>query len=187
VEAYLVGLNTELSRELLWRAYPPTGTATFFRRFWDNGVAPAGPPDIDPIDGWGDRELADGADPDDPDRFVLLVRSDLLRRYPNAIIYAVRPSTTDPNGVATERYPLFTGALDPDVRYFGFDIPLADLPQWSLVIQEQPTAPRFGIDAGQAGPGHVAPPGADAAVTARALRRQPVRLTIPTSVLLGGG
>ena len=43
VEAFLVGLNHELGRELLWREYPTPMTATFFDRFWDAAVAPGRP------------------------------------------------------------------------------------------------------------------------------------------------
>ena len=34
VEAFLVGLNHEFARELLWREYPTDGRATCFRSFW---------------------------------------------------------------------------------------------------------------------------------------------------------
>ena len=35
VEALLVGLNDEMNRELLWRAFPTDQRGTPFRRFWD--------------------------------------------------------------------------------------------------------------------------------------------------------
>ena len=54
VEAYLVGLNTEMGRELVWRGFPADLAATYFDRFWDASGAPGRPPDIDPIAAWGD-------------------------------------------------------------------------------------------------------------------------------------
>ena len=35
VESFLVGLNAEMSRELLWRNYPTDQRGTYFRQFWD--------------------------------------------------------------------------------------------------------------------------------------------------------
>ena len=35
VEAYMVGLNHEMSRELLWRGFPTDQRGTYFDRFWD--------------------------------------------------------------------------------------------------------------------------------------------------------
>ena len=55
VESYLVGLNTEMGRELLWREYPADLRATYFDRFWDASSSPGRPPDIDDLATWGDR------------------------------------------------------------------------------------------------------------------------------------
>ena len=38
VESFLVGLNAEMSSELLWRNYPTDQRGTFFRQFWDTCV-----------------------------------------------------------------------------------------------------------------------------------------------------
>ena len=35
IEAYLVGLNHEFARELLWREYPTDQRGSYFRQFWD--------------------------------------------------------------------------------------------------------------------------------------------------------
>ena len=44
IEAYMVGLNHEFARELLWREYPTDQRGSVFRQFWDvkGLVAPAG-------------------------------------------------------------------------------------------------------------------------------------------------
>lgn len=183
VEAFLVGLNTELGRELVWRGFPAPAQATYFDRFWDAAVKPGAPRDIPPLADWGDRPLGGTAAGDE--RFVMLVRSDLLRRYPNAIVYATKPA--DGMQPARDSHPVFSGAMDPEVRFFGFDIPADEIGAWSIVVQEQGTAPRFGVEVG-ADPGggsHLPVTGdAHAARVAARLRQTPVRITIPSSVLL---
>ena len=174
VQAFMVGLNTEMGRELLWRDYPADLSATYFNSFWDNSAAPSRPPDIDPIGLWKNRPLGQGAT---DEKFVMLVRSELLRRYPDAIIHAKKGTE--------EKYPIFTGGFAPDIRYFGFDIDVDEIKDWSIVIQEHPSAPRFGVGVG-ANTGtvtHVAPPKTDAALVAHQVRQMPVRITIPATVL----
>jgi hypothetical protein len=150
VESFLVGLNAEMSRELLWRGYPTDQRGTYFRQFWDtsSGKSKA---DIGRIDEWGDTELGKhpAADADADARLVLLVRGELLRRYPNSVIYAVE-ATPDGELSENESHPVFRGTLKPDVTFLGFDLEKNDAiadPGWFFVIQEQPTEPRFGMDA----------------------------------------
>jgi hypothetical protein len=168
VEAYLVGLNHELGRELLWRGFPTDQRGTWFRHFWGLGVPNAAPPDIEDLTTWDGRALGDPGGAPVAEEFVMLLRSGLLRRYPNAVIYltpAVRAGgPPDPQAVvpdedpAHELAPVFGGSLPPDVSFFGFAVSTqaatgADggLGHY-LVIQEHPTEPRFGLDVG-ASPG----------------------------------
>ncbi|HEX6886542.1 MAG TPA: hypothetical protein VF143_00435 [Candidatus Nanopelagicales bacterium] len=176
VHAFMIGLNHELGRELLWREFPTPLTATFFQRFFDNAVDPTAPVDLDPLAEWGDRPL--GAASTTDERFVLLLRTELLRRFPEALVTAVRGSETI--------LPLFTGALVPDVRYFGFAIPATEAAQWSIVIAEQPGAPRFGFEVGHAPAGVSHAPAIDAtsAALAQRLIQLPALITIPVPVLL---
>ena len=39
LNSYMVGLNHEMARELLWREYPTDQRGTYFRQFWDAAVA----------------------------------------------------------------------------------------------------------------------------------------------------
>jgi hypothetical protein len=186
VQAFMVGLNSEMTRELLWRGFPAALDATFFDRFWDARSTPDAPPDVEPaIAAWGDRPLGTGTSANPPgakpERFVVLVRSELLRRYPNALIYAVTPGPP-----RTERQPVFSGALPPDVRFFGFDFGVEAIRGGAIVIQEQPTEPRFGIDVGtptNAGT-HLAASEPNAARMAEQTRQLPVRITLPAALLL---
>src|SRR6185503_18205861 len=77
----------------------------------------------------------------------------LLRRYPNAIVY-MTPALTGTSGTPPpDVYPIFNGALEPDVNFFGFPLTPAAAtgdgitPGYFVVIQEHPTEPRFGLDA----------------------------------------
>ena len=179
VESFLVGLNHEFGRELLWREFPTPLTATFFERFWDAAVAPEAPPDIPALDSWAERAL--GAPTIVEDRFVLLLRSDLMRRFPDALVSAVRAGPPP-----EQLMPVFRGALEPDTTFFGFTVPLDDADEFSIVIAEQPGAPRFGFEVGEAPPGvtHAPADGATSAQVASHLRQLPARITIPVSVLL---
>jgi hypothetical protein len=168
IEAYMVGLNHEMSRELLWREYPTDQRGTYFRQFWDARASERPGRDIPPIHGWGDetrlgahfmRDPSRGAARAPEEQLVLLVRGDLLRRYPNAIVYAVK-ATRDGKlpeaGAAEIKYPLFRGVREPDVTFIGFDLTEAEArgtpspadaeAGWFFVLQEQPTEPRFGLD-----------------------------------------
>ena len=44
IEAYMIGLNHEFARELLWREYPTDQRGSYFRQFWDatSFLVPAG-------------------------------------------------------------------------------------------------------------------------------------------------
>ena len=153
VESFLVGLNVEMNREFLWRNYPTDQRGTFFRQFWDTSAG-SGQRDIKRIIDWGDQSQL-GHNANAGDDLVLLIRGELLRRYPNSVIYAV-PAIKNSAGKfdlspkgTDEKYPLFRGSLNPDVTFLGFDLKKEDAiadPGWFFVIQEQPTEPRFGMD-----------------------------------------
>jgi hypothetical protein len=193
VEAYLVGLNFEMGRELLWRGFPTDQRGTYFDRFW------GGAPDIEPLHRWRDRPLGDAATAPPRDRFVMLLRSALLRRYPNALIYLTRArqsggARTPSEAPADERQPIFAGAMRPDVAYFGFDVTATEAsgadggPGWYVVIQEHPTEPRFGppagVSLGTASHLVVGASARNAAYAAAITRRPPVRLAIHASQFL---
>lgn len=109
VESYMVGLNHEMGRELLWREYPTDQRGSYFRTFWEkNGFAMPDPnataeqraeaeKDIPRLHTWGKRTQlgahpnptpASGVKP--PEKVVLTIRSDLFKRYPNTVVFAQR-------------------------------------------------------------------------------------------------
>ncbi len=227
VEAYLVGLNHEMGRELLWRGFPTDQRGTYFDQFWDTRAsAPADDADsafrrhrghrhgdIFPLHQWGTRKLGDPEGAPAGERFVMLMRSSLLRRYPTAVIYAVKAvmvgTKRKPSKVSTdELHPAFRGSLEPDVSFFGFNITsdqaagtgTGEDQGYFIVIQEQPGEPRFGLDvdtpAGKASHVKVSAGvpsgitlngltwGQNGAHMAGILRQQPVRIAIHASQFL---
>ncbi len=146
VEAYMVGLNDEIHRELAWRQYPVDPTATFFANFWSTT------PDISPIASWpATNPLGANADTHNA-QVVLLVRGEVLRRYPNTIISAV-PAVQGANGLralgATEIMPVFRGSIDPDMTFFGFAFTKEQATAglgYYFVLAEHPGEPRFGFE-----------------------------------------
>lgn len=143
IEAFMVGLNHEMSRELVWRRYPSSRRGTYFRNFWNSTSG-----NISDIHTWsqtsrlgetiGDRKGAERGDR----RLVLLVRGELLRRYPGALIYA-----THVEQGRTEQ-PVFRGSLEPDMTFLGFDLTVVEVQTggWAFVLEQQPSEPRFGLD-----------------------------------------
>jgi hypothetical protein len=149
VEAFMVGANHEMNRELLWRRYPTDRRGTPFRRFWDRVDRAPDIPAIHTFDPSVRLGTSSGADL--RGSLVLLVRGQLLRRYPESVVYAAparADGTFDPTPTVVED-PVFWGRIAPDVTFVGFDLAREDVepaPGWYFVLAEQPTAPRFGLD-----------------------------------------
>ena len=199
IESYLVGLNHEMGHELLWREYPTDERGSYFRQFWDvNGIIRPKTPeelaadtpeeiaaveaklteehkDIKPIDTWKRASTLDShnnrSSTGATSQVVLLIRGDLLKRYPNTLIFAQKAVPgdqlidpridTDLTAVEFEthlQFPLYKGDLPPDIKFFGFDMTVeqakgtkpfgefTDTLGWFFVIQEVPGEPRFGMD-----------------------------------------
>jgi hypothetical protein len=159
IEAYMVGLNHEMSRELLWREFPTDRGGSYFRQFWDirgsveiNEPVPEKMKDIEEIHRWqrdsklGEHSPRNISDPNEA-QIILVIRGDLLKRYPNSVIYAIRAYSGQSSNNRKE--PIFHGLLYPDVTFFAFDLTVgkAKSEGWYVVIQEQPSEPRFGLDA----------------------------------------
>ncbi|NOY15594.1 MAG: hypothetical protein GXP23_01435 [Gammaproteobacteria bacterium] len=190
IESYMVGINHEFSRELLWREYPTDQRGSYFRQFWDvssylnkegldEDVLKEKLRDIPPIHRWSRRsDLGDhdhreqGGDKEE--EVVLVVRGELLKKYPTAEVYAHRAKwATDDEGnrVLTKardfdnsefekvviKTPLYEAKVEPDIYFFGFDLNVKeakggsgendeDKAGWFFVIKERSGEPRFGLD-----------------------------------------
>src|SRR5262249_48190217 len=145
--------------------YPTDQRGTYFRQFWDpsgavtsNGAAPdpAGLKDISRIHEW---KTADGLGHNSGrspalkhDNLVFLVKGELLRRYPETLVYAVRTVIKDGDRTLgdEQKFPVFEGRLFPDILFFGFDLVAEDVEGnddpaedqgWYFLLQERPTEP----------------------------------------------
>jgi len=190
IESFMVGLNHEMGKELLWRGYPTDQRGSYFRQFWNVAdiPLPAGMTeaefselnyDISEIHRWprtnelghnDDLPIGDNDDSSDTNNeqnsvsnLVLVIRGELLRKYPNVLIYAKkgewhndarRPIESDAD--ENYRFPIFKAEIDPDVYLIGFELDAEEakgsteiehaLPGWFFVLQERPGEVRFGMD-----------------------------------------
>ena len=191
IEAYMVGLNHEFARELLWREYPTDQRGSYFRQFWDvssflsdtedDEARREELKDIPPLHLWsrfsklGDHDHRE-AGRDNEEELVLVIRGELLKKYPNAVIYAQKAkwqptSASDPtpdkskerdfDPAVAVKTPLYEARVRPDIYFFGFDLTeeeargddsVDDEPGWFFVIKERPGEPRFGLDIDRDGP-----------------------------------
>lgn len=106
IESYIVGLNHEFARELLWREYPTDQRGSTFRQFWDvrsffnasnlnDEALKESLRDVPPLHRWSKQSKLGEHDNreqglDNEEELVLVIRGELLKRYPNAVIYAHR-------------------------------------------------------------------------------------------------
>ncbi len=185
IESYMVGLNHEFARELLWREFPSDQRGSYFRQFWDVSVFLSQTKDnekrreelkdIPPLHRWlpssklGDHDNREEGR-DNEEELVLVIRGELLKKYPTAVIYAQKAkwqskSKTDPTIDKTKerafdesvpiKSPLYEAKVAPDIYFFGFDLTeeeakgddtVDNKPGWFFVIKERPGEPRFGFD-----------------------------------------
>jgi hypothetical protein len=188
INSYMVGLNHEMAKELLWREYPTDQRGSYFRQFWDasiavererlkhfqeNGTFPSEKEeeeiiekyrDIPEIHRWNESTLEEIQGTAQQQRVVLLIRGELLMRYPGTVIYAIKAKADLANNnkpvlSRTDeqiKEPVFRGTVPPDITFLGFDALLEDLlgndeegdPGYFFIVQEQPSEPRFAIDDG---------------------------------------
>jgi hypothetical protein len=158
IEAYMAGLNHEMARELLFHEFPTDQRGTYFRQFWDNAGAVADVPieqtkDITPMHLWRTNALGQNSPRRDitaagkPPHILLLVRGEIIRRYPNIIVYAMQ-SGGGQTLTGTPMHPAFFADLPPDAALYGFELTKESLTAgngYYFILQEQPAEPKFGI------------------------------------------
>jgi hypothetical protein len=168
ISGFLVGMNHELARELLWREYPTDQRGTYSRQFWTHRNTG------NPTDQYDLKHLLHaspqltleqlGEKPGDvASPLVIVVKGDLVRRYPGMLVTAAKTKkngsirTLDP---AAEIQPDFMARLEPDVLLVGFETLSADEvwalgddedTAWWFFFAEHFTEPRFGLDQPAAG------------------------------------
>jgi hypothetical protein len=166
IESYMVGVNHEMGRELLWREYPTDQRGSYFRQFWNVGDVvnrdPGKTPqqleeelrDIAPLHTWHkktelgthENRILPGGSESEPDgaRLVLVIKGDVLKKYPTAVIHAQKArwgkdnEDNDEEGNDEEgkdvrlldesapaqniQEPLFKAGIEPDITFLGFNL-----------------------------------------------------------------
>ena len=153
-ESFLVGLSDEMGRELLWRGYPTDQRGTYFYRFWDEDEDEL----AQQIHRFTRTPLGTHLVGGTQARVVLVVRGEVVRRYPDALLVAMRAGGSDEQGrpifIDPQSDPsslariLFHNHLPPDILLVGFDLSPAQVqtePWWFLITQN-PSGPTFGLD-----------------------------------------
>jgi hypothetical protein len=149
-EAFLVGANHEMGRELLWRGFPSDLRGSCFLQFWPGAQAEALP-----LDRWSGPLGQHGVSGSTAELTVVVIKGDLLRRYPSTIVSAERGSfsvdgtfVSDNDGVAHE---VFRGVIGQDVSYVALDIDPREVDEtpghsWYISLLEPFDEPRLGLD-----------------------------------------
>lgn len=150
VEALLVGLNQEFNRELRWREYPTDEAGTPFARFWPGPDLAA--TEHGEIARWATDSPLGGHQPTVvKDRVVLLVRGDVLARFPGTVVLAAKATPAgflpDPTGDGW-RQPAFVLAVDDHTNLYCFDLSPTEVVEqrWMFVVREPLRGTQFGFD-----------------------------------------
>lgn len=165
VAALLVGANHEWAREALWHEFPADLGATAFSTFWQATVADRSDLDGD-IHTWPPASRLAEHIGGTGSATVLLVRGDVIRRYPACQFLLVEPTADglilDGDELPRERVtrPTFASTLDASTVVVGFDVdPDIVLDGgWYLGLEEPMTGPRFGLDVADGTEFRTAPP-----------------------------
>ena len=174
IEAYLLGLNDEINRELLWHEYPIDQRGTIFKYFWDPVRCYKPHPDIMPIYRWrgglgshrGTKAFNKGSHggTNGFNNVVLVIKGDLIRRYPDTIIFAFSTEKKEAdwnwadihallaaggkNSEYTTFNPVFSARTSPDCVFLGFPFSVdeARAEGHYFVMMQHPTLARFGLN-----------------------------------------
>jgi hypothetical protein len=161
VDAFLLGLNTQILNELRWRNMHVVSRCTPMRMFWGQTDAAANTrtPDIRGVDLWPDAsELGDPSHQPPSNAtndLVLVFKSDIFRRYPRTLVYAAPAPITGggpdwdadpPFGSGDRLFPTFQGSIGEDIAFFRFDIQPEDATGYWIVLEEPPSGYTFRND-----------------------------------------
>lgn len=141
-EALLMGMNTEMAHELLWREYPTDQRGSYFRKFWDQSELPTKDNlslyfDVMPLDCW-DRQLGENRNEGKYQMLVFAIKGELMQVFPDTKIYLREKST----GIALES--CMSSWLTEDTYLVGFPgIKKEGLSQYYLVFEQMPLSLQF--------------------------------------------
>jgi hypothetical protein len=154
IEAFLVGANHEMNKELRWREFPTDMRGTIFRRFWDRGRPPGDQSgdDITEIHGWDGRLGTHFAPGNVAADLVVVIRSPVVRKLDLPIVVLNEAVGTQwQSGSGIDHEPIFFGKLGADIAYYGFGVSRDHILNVArdrvfLVVYEPAGRLRFGLD-----------------------------------------
>ena len=153
-----------------WRNIAVDRKSTPLRMFWgpiDFAVTQERTPDVKPFTDWdpntdlGDTQhqvLQPGDEADGKRNLVIVFRTDLFRRYPSTLVYLEKTGANEDDdlkatpildhkqqdAVAPRFFgPIYSGALEPDLYFFAFDVNPDKAKEYWLVLDEPPSELRF--------------------------------------------
>lgn len=207
VDAFLLGLNTQMLGELRFRNISIRAGCTPLRQFWARADTATDTylDDIVGVHNWPPASAlgstahqtaaASSAD------LVVVFHTPLFRRYPPTVVYLTPAPLVgdDPDWEAdpdlgARILPSFQGSVTPDIVFFGFDLqPALGARHW-VVLEEPPQG--FQFFNSTTGPDGTAIPGVDpvtfngaldGGTFAEAAFADPYRVLIRGSALIAGG
>jgi hypothetical protein len=170
IESYLVGLNHEMGREMVWREFPTDQKGTIFRHFWDPAPGKNPVAEITDIDGWQGALGSNGVS--GSNCLALVIRSDIFRRYPHLILFTMKvKNKKNPLWGETEWENVFnainagakkgadfevfeqrfSAGIGVDIFFMGLPFSTPDVENdpdylYYFVFMEHISLPRFGMD-----------------------------------------
>ena len=144
-EAFLMGMNTEMGQELLWREYPTDQRGSYFRKFWDQEDLPNKGQlekyyDVKPLHQWKGR-LGQNHMVGKNGMLVFVIRGELMQSYPSASVYL---SKKVGGLLKKELTPSMSSWLTDEILLVGFNNLQSDaLAGYYLTFEQQPLSLQF--------------------------------------------
>ena len=147
-EAFLLGMNTEMGRELMWREYPTDQRGSYFRKFWDQTELPKKEElkkkyyDIEDIDKWKNKLGKNHRTGKSP-MLVFAIKGELMQTYPDTDVYLQKIGVGGKPADEIIKQEMASW-LSPDTYLVGFSrISKEDLKSYYLVFRQRPLSLQF--------------------------------------------
>ena len=147
-EAFLLGMNTEMGRELMWREYPTDQRGSYFRKFWDQTELPKKEElkskyyDIEDIDKWKGK-LGNNHRAGKLPMLVFAIKGKLMQTYPDTDVYLQKIGAGGKPASEVKKQDMASW-LTSDTYLVGFSgIKKEDLKNYYLVFQQKPLSLQF--------------------------------------------
>ena len=144
-ESFLMGMNTEMGKELLWREYPTDQRGSYFRKFWDQTTLPSKGQidkyyDVKPLHLW-ENNLGKNHMEGKEGMLVFAICGQLMQTYPNTTIYL---SVMQNNKLVMKKAAEMTSWLDEQTYLVGFSgVSTYALQGYYLTFEQQPLSLQF--------------------------------------------